>query len=43
MANKDLSKFNTAIADMLKWPSKIEMDFPQVGMRFYPLRANLAQ
>jgi hypothetical protein len=43
MANKDLPKFNTAIADMLKWPSKIEMDFPQVGMRFYPLRANLAQ
>jgi hypothetical protein len=43
MANKELPKFNTAIADMLKWPSKIEMDFPQVGMRFYPLRANLAQ
>jgi hypothetical protein len=43
MASKDLPQFNTAIADMLKWPSAIEMEFPKVGMRFYPLRANLAQ
>jgi hypothetical protein len=28
---------------MLNWPSEIKMDFPAVGMRFYPLRENLAQ
>jgi hypothetical protein len=43
MADKDLPKFNSIIADMLNWPSVIKMDFPGVGMRFYPLRANLAQ
>ena len=43
MASKELPKFNTAIAEMLKWPSDIEMKFPRVGMRFYPLRADLAQ
>jgi hypothetical protein len=41
MADTKLPSFNTAIADMLKWPSQIEMKFPQVGMRFYPLRADI--
>ncbi len=43
MADKELPKYNTAIAGMLQWPSEIEMKFPAVGMRFYPLRADLAQ
>ena len=43
MADKELPKFNSVIADMLNWPSAIKMDFPAVGMRFYPLRANLVQ
>ena len=43
MAESKLPAFNTTIADMLKWPAHIEMKFPQVGMRFYPLRANIVQ
>ena len=43
MAGKDLPKYNTAIAGMLRWPSDIQMKFPRVGMRFYPLRADLVQ
>jgi hypothetical protein len=43
MAGSNLPKFNSAMADMLDWPSAIKMDFPQVGMRFYPLRADLVR
>ena len=43
MAGKELPKYNTAIAEMLQWPSDIEMRFPRVGMRFYPLRADILQ
>jgi hypothetical protein len=43
MADTNLPKFNTAIADMLDWPSAIKMEFPQVGMRFYPLRADIVR
>ena len=43
MAGKELPKYNTAIAEMLQWPSDIEMRFPRVGMRFYPLRADIMQ
>jgi hypothetical protein len=28
---------------MLDWPSAIKMEFPQVGMRFYPLRADIVR
>ncbi len=38
-----LPKFNSAIANFLDWPTAIKMDFPQVGMRFYPLRADLVR
>jgi hypothetical protein len=41
MADKKLPAYNTAIANMLKWPSEVEMRFPKVGMRFYPLRADI--
>jgi len=43
MADTKLPRFNTAIADMLDWPSVIKMKFPQVGMRFYPLRADIVR
>ncbi len=43
MADSNLPKYNTAIADMLVWPSRIEMKFPDVGMRFYPLRADIVR
>jgi hypothetical protein len=43
MAGSNLPKYNSAIADMLNWPPTIKMDFPRVGMRFYPLRADLAR
>jgi len=43
MADRELPRFNTAIADMLDWPSVIKMRFPQVGMRFYPLRADIVR
>jgi hypothetical protein len=43
MAGSNLPKFNSAIANMLDWPTAIKMDFPKVGMRFYPLRADLAR
>ena len=38
-----LPGFNSAIANFLDWPSAIKMDFPQVGMRFYPLRADIVR
>ncbi len=43
MAGSNLPRFNTALANMLEWPTAIKMDFPKVGMRFYPLRADLAR
>jgi hypothetical protein len=43
MADTKLPKFNTAIANMLDWPSVIKMKFPQFGMRFYPLRADIVR
>lgn len=43
MADTRLPRYNTAIAAMLDWPAVIKMRFPQVGMRFYPLRADLAR
>jgi hypothetical protein len=43
MADTKLPVFNSAMADMLKWPPRIAMKFPQVGMRFYPLRADIVR
>jgi hypothetical protein len=43
MAETKLPKFNSAIANLLDWPSAIKMKFPQVGMRFYPLRADIVR
>jgi hypothetical protein len=43
MAGKELPEYNTSIAGMLQWPSDVQMKFPRVGMRFYPLRADLVQ
>lgn len=41
--NTKLPRFNSAIANFLDWPAAIKMDFPQVGMRFYPLRADIVR
>ncbi len=43
MAETNLPKFNSAIANLLDWPAAIKMKFPQVGMRFYPLRADIVR
>jgi len=43
MAETNLPKFNSTIANLLDWPSAIKMKFPHVGMRFYPLRADLSR
>jgi hypothetical protein len=40
MPEPRLPDYNFAIAGMLDWPPVIKMEFPNVGMRFYPLRAN---
>jgi hypothetical protein len=41
--NTKLPEFVSAIAKFFNWPPVIKMDFPQVGMRFYPLRADIVR
>jgi hypothetical protein len=43
MAETNLPEYNSAIAGMLAFPAAIKMEFPQVGMRFYPLRADIVR
>lgn len=43
MAASGLPAYNVEIAKLLDWPPVINMRFPHVGMRFYPLRADLTK
>jgi len=43
MADPRLPDYNVAVAALLNWPPVIKMEFPAVGMRFYPLRASLSR
>lgn len=42
MAESRLPEYNASLAKLLDWPTTdVNMYFPKVGMRFYPLRADL--
>lgn len=43
MAASGLPAYNVEIAKLLDWPPVINMRFPHVGMRFYPLHADLTK
>ncbi len=44
MAESRLPEYNASIANLLDWPTTdVKMYFPKVGMRFYPLRADLGR
>ncbi len=42
MAESRLPEYNASLAKLLDWPTTdVRMYFPKVGMRFYPLRADI--